>query len=635
MAAGLSADTWTAAEANGATGSVGSGSGNISDPSLDMPSGSTVTYTVAATVSSSAAGSLVNSATVTSPTGLGDPNTANNSSTDTDGLSSLSVVKSSTSTGYSAAGQTINYSYLVTDIGTTTLTSVGVSDNLVATVSCPQSSLASGAAETCTGSYETTQSDVDTGSVTNIATAMATDPAGNNVTSAQSTKSVDESGATYSLSLTKSTTTSAFSKAGQSIDYDYLVTNTGTTTISAIAVSDNKVTTVTCPSPSLAPGASETCTGSYVTTQTDVDNGSVTNIAVASGLPPAYYGNSTVSSNSSTVTVKATAGAAIGIVKSANVKNYKAPGTKVTYSYKVTNDGGVTLNKVAVTDPMSGLSAVSCPSATLAPSASETCTATYTTTQADVDRGWLKNTGTATGTSTQNATVTAKASWFIPAIQSPAISIAKSANVTSFKAPGTKVTYSYKVTNTGNVTLSPVVVFDRMDRLSALSCPTASLAPSATETCSASYVTNQADVDRGWIKNTGVAVGFFHNWPWTTASSTLTINATQAPALTVSQSANPTSTSRAGTKITISAKVTNTGNVTLSPVTVTDSVTGLSKITCPQSWLAVGATETCTATYVTTQSDVTRGSITETATATALSPHGTKVTATAPLTIKT
>jgi uncharacterized repeat protein (TIGR01451 family) len=476
---------------------------------------------------------------------------------------------------------------------------------------------------------------VDTGSVTNIATAMATDPSGNNVTSAPSTKTVNESGATYSLSLTKSTTTSAFSKAGQSIDYDYLVTNTGTTTISAIAVSDNKVTSVSCPTPSLAPGASETCTGAYLTTQSDVDNGSVTNIATASGLPPAHYGTTPFSSNSSTVTVKATAGPAIGIIKTANVKNYKAPGTKVTYSYVVTNDGNVTLNKVAVTDPMTGLSAVICPSATLAPSASETCSATYVTTQADVDRGWLKNTGTATGTSAQNTTVSAKSSWFIPAIQSPAITIVKSANVTSFKAPGTKVTYSYKVTNTGNVTLSPVVVFDPMDRLSAMSCPSTSLAPSASETCTASYVTNQADVDRGWIKNTGVAIGFFHNWPWTTASSTLTINATQSPALSISQSANPSSTTKTGTKITISAKVTNTGNVTLSPVTVTDSLTGLSKISCPATWLAVGASETCTANYITTSADVTRGSISSTATATAISPHGTKVTATFTLTIKT
>ncbi len=617
MPAGLSADTWSAAEANGATGSVGSGTGNIADSALDMPAGSTVTYTVSATVSLSASGSLVDTATVTPPSGLGDPNTANNSSTDTDGLSSLSVVKWSLSSGYSAAGQTINYRYLVINTGTTTLTSIGVSDNKVASVTCPQSSLASRAAETCTGSYSTVQADVDAGSVTNTAEAMATDPLGNNVTSASSPVTVDESGATSSLSLSKSTTTSAFSKAGQSIDYDYLVANTGTTTLAAISVSDNKVSTVSCPSSSLAPGVSETCTGFYTTTQTDVDNGSVTNVATAAGLPPTYYGTTTVSSNSSSVTVDATQGPAIGIVKSANVKNYKAPGVKVTYSYVVTNDGNVTLTKVAVTDPMSGLSQVSCPSATLAPSASETCTATYTTTQADVDRGWLKNTGTASGTSAQNATVTAKASWFIPAIQSPAITIVKSANVTSFKAPGTKVSYGYKVTNTGNVTLSPVVVFDPMERLSLLACPTTNLAPGVFETCTASYVTNQADVDRGWITNTGVAVGFFHNWPWATSSSTLTINANQSPALTISQSANPTSVTKAGTKVTFSAKVTTTGNVTLSPVTVTDSLAGLSKITCPSTWLAVGASETCTATYITTSADVTRGSIASTATATA------------------
>ena len=74
--------------------------------------------------------------------------------------------------------------------------------------------------------------------------------------------------------------------------------------------------------------------------------------------------------------------------------------------------------------------------------------------------------------------------------------------------------------------------------------------------------------------------------------------------------------------ITYSYKVTNTGNVTLNPVTVTDPLSGLSTISCPATLLAAGATETCTATYTTTQADVTRGSITNTATATATSPAG-------------
>ena len=65
----------------------------------------------------------------------------------------------------------------------------------------------------------------------------------------------------------------------------------------------------------------------------------------------------------------------------------------ITYSYRVTNSGNVTLNPVTVTDPMPGLSAISCPATLLAAGAQETCTATYTTTQADVDAGQIINTG--------------------------------------------------------------------------------------------------------------------------------------------------------------------------------------------------------------------------------------------------
>ena len=82
-------------------------------------------------------------------------------------------------------------------------------------------------------------------------------------------------------------------------------------------------------------------------------------------------------------------------MKSASITGFSAAGTLVTYSYKVTNSGNVTLHSVGVTDPMPGLSAVNCPTTTLAPGISETCTATYTTTQADVDRGSIANTGTA------------------------------------------------------------------------------------------------------------------------------------------------------------------------------------------------------------------------------------------------
>ena len=83
-------------------------------------------------------------------------------------------------------------------------------------------------------------------------------------------------------------------------------------------------------------------------------------------------------------------------MKSANITSFAAPGTVVTYSYRVSNIGNQTLDPVSVTDPMPGLSAVSC-HLSLAPGDLESCTATYTTTQTDVDNGQITNTGTAIG----------------------------------------------------------------------------------------------------------------------------------------------------------------------------------------------------------------------------------------------
>ncbi|HYA69233.1 MAG TPA: IPT/TIG domain-containing protein, partial [Acidimicrobiales bacterium] len=124
-----------------------------------------------------------------------------------------------------------------------------------------------------------------------------------------------------------------------------------------------------------------------------VDNGSITNTGTVTATPPS--GGSVT--DSSTLKVPAVLGASIGIQKSASIASYSAAGTPVTYSYLVTNSGNVTLDSVTVTDPMPGLSSVSCPDTALGPGATETCTATYTTTLADVLAGSITNTGTVTG----------------------------------------------------------------------------------------------------------------------------------------------------------------------------------------------------------------------------------------------
>src|SRR6202021_859095 len=81
----------------------------------------------------------------------------------------------------------------------------------------------------------------------------------------------------------------SFADAGTTLHYSFLVTNTGNVTLSAIQVNDTDLpglSAITCPDASLAPGASETCTATYVTTQADVQAGSVVNTATAQGDPP-------------------------------------------------------------------------------------------------------------------------------------------------------------------------------------------------------------------------------------------------------------------------------------------------------------------------------------------------------------
>ena len=72
--------------------------------------------------------------------------------------------------------------------------------------------------------------------------------------------------------------------------------------------------------------------------------------------------------------------------------------------------------------------------------------------------------------------------------------------------------------------------------------------------------------------------------------------------------------SNAGQAIAYSFVVTNTGNVTIGSIAVTD--TKVNRITCPATTLALGASTTCTGTYTTVAGDVLTGSITDTATAT-------------------
>ena len=77
----LVAPTWTCVGSGGGT-CTANGAGDIND-TVNLPVGATVTYTLSATVSPTAS-TFSNTATITAPNVVNDPNLANNTATDTD-----------------------------------------------------------------------------------------------------------------------------------------------------------------------------------------------------------------------------------------------------------------------------------------------------------------------------------------------------------------------------------------------------------------------------------------------------------------------------------------------------------------------------------------------------------------------
>jgi uncharacterized repeat protein (TIGR01451 family) len=198
--------------------------------------------------------------------------------------------------GVANPGDLIGYTLTVTNTGNVTLSSMAVTDPLAA-ISCPSgnpvSELAPGAAEVCTGSYALTQADVDAGSRANTASANGQDPDGGAVADSDSHEVAIVQ--TPALALTKSgvfvdENGNGDAEVGESIAYEFTVENPGNVTLSGVAVGDPLVPAIGCPSgnpiSSLAPGAAEVCTGSYLVTQADLDAGCRLNTATATGDDP-------------------------------------------------------------------------------------------------------------------------------------------------------------------------------------------------------------------------------------------------------------------------------------------------------------------------------------------------------------
>ena len=160
-------------------------------------------------------------------------------------------------------GSAIAWTYVVTNLSRGALYDVAVGDSdPTVTVSCPLESLEPEASMTCTASGVAIA-----GQYANTSTLTASTEEGQDV--------LDSDASHYFgiavITLEKLTNGAEADTPpgpvlveGAPVSWSYVVTNTGAETLTAIAVTDDRGVTVTCPGTELAPGASMTCTASGV-----------------------------------------------------------------------------------------------------------------------------------------------------------------------------------------------------------------------------------------------------------------------------------------------------------------------------------------------------------------------------------
>ena len=392
MPAAITSDSWTATATGGATGFAASGSGNISD-TVNMPKGSTITYTVTANISSAATGNLVNTATVAVPAGVTDPTPGNNSQTDTDTASpkaDLSITKTDGTTTY-VPGTSTTYTIVVTNGGPSNVTGATVTDPMPAAITSDSwTATATGGAtgfaasgsgnisdtvnmpkgSTITYTVTANISSAATGNLVNTATvavpAGVTDPTpGNN-----SQTDTDTASPKADLSITKTDGTTTY-MPGTSTTYTIVVTNSGPSNVTGATVTEPSMPaaitsdTWTATATGGATGFAASGSGNISDT-VNMPKGSTITYTVTANISSAATGNlvntatvavpagvtdPTPGNNSQTDTDTASPKADLSITKTDGTTTY-VPGTSTTYTIVVTNSGPSNVTGATVTDPM-------------------------------------------------------------------------------------------------------------------------------------------------------------------------------------------------------------------------------------------------------------------------------------------
>jgi uncharacterized repeat protein (TIGR01451 family) len=448
-----------------------------------------------------------------------------------------------------------------------------------------------------------------------------------------------------SLSLDKRLSSGSavtYDSVGDVLNFEFVVTNSGGQLITdQVVISDVSLDApASCPAlgSGLGPGASITCTGVVTITQSDLDAGSLVNTATASA--------GTITSPSDTVTVTAIQQPAMLLTVSGALEvlaEFKDP-ANIEYDYVVTNAGNVTIaDPISVIDDKATVTCDALPAGGLAPGASLTCEGVYELTSNDETNGFVTNQAFARFTSSGLGTVTS------PTVSEtvvdsggtsgPLISITVTANPQQVSAAAASIDYTYVLSHDGGKEIDKnIVIFDNLFGSSLLCFDRDNrppvgpendgddkFEPGETVTCvNTGYVVSQDNIDAGSIVNQAYAFTIDEGGV-TSPIVTEVVDVVEAAALEVTLSKDRVGPVMLGDVITYTIDVENTGNQTISNISVTDPL--LPGLDCSVASLAPGARISCSGIHQVTQADVDdpSGVLTNTSTAAGNDPAGNRV----------
>ena len=531
--------------------------------------------------------------------------------------------------GYIAdLGDVITYSVTVKNTGNVDLANVELTDAMWKDEAEAVGEIAQGGQSApFTYTHTVTEADVTEGKIENTAEATGT-AKGETVTDSD-TVTTNTATAQANLVVTKEVTRSAAAAdgkyaLGETIVYKLTVQNTGNQSIKEdITVEDslegivnttedgriayaNGVWTI---EGGLAGRESVEITYTYTVQETDVEAGKITNAVTASGGGHEDTDDKTVETEDPNPS--------LSVTKSATGEPEEggkyALGETVTYEVVVTNNGNVTLTNIVVTDERTGAVFAKIDGAEIAngtnaytiesmvPDASHTFEVTYVVTESDIldaadANSMLANLVTVEGENPDGEAPEPPqpGEAEVPVEEpNPSLSVTKTAMGEAPEdgyKPGDTVTYQVVVKNDGNLTLTNVVVTDERENAAFTTVEDANfefdgntvtigeMLPNATYTFEVTYEVTEGDIlaEGDTLVNTVNVTGDGPEGedpdPEKTTEEVPVEEPEASLAVDKTSDAKVGEKYRAGDTITYTITVTNTGNVTVTDITLQDTL---------------------------------------------------------------